>query len=163
LANRLAAAAVAADLAESGITSTIQVTDFFLLGDRAVADYAQAGRINSDDHPRLEFLAPRTLRRKQSWEENFAALRQAREPLDPYVVEAGPAERQRIARWYEGTTYKLAGQSFELEGRMDLALQAYDKGVALNPEDSLAQIRLRRLRRALAQDTPGQAAPPGRK
>ena len=74
LGRRLAAAPVARDLAEVEITSTIQVLDFFLLGDRAVADFSRTGRLNTDDHPRLEFLAPRSLRRLQSWAEDFAAL-----------------------------------------------------------------------------------------
>jgi spermidine synthase len=98
LARRLAAAPVASDLAESGITATNQVLDFFLLGDRAVADFSRTGQLNTDDHPRLEFLAPRSLRRKQSWVDNLAALRLAREPIDPYLVGADPAERARLAR-----------------------------------------------------------------
>ena len=79
-----------------GIISTIQVLDFFMLGDRAVADFSRTGRLNTDDHPRLEFLAPRSLRRKQSWVENFAALRLAREPIDAYLVGADPDWRARL-------------------------------------------------------------------
>ncbi len=74
LSRRLAAPAVAADLAEVGITSTVQVLDFFLLGDRAVEAFSRSGRLNTDDHPRLEFFAPMSLKRRQSWAEDFAAL-----------------------------------------------------------------------------------------
>ena len=99
LARRLAAAPVAGDLADVGIISTTQLLDFFMLGDRAVADFSRTGRLNTDDHPRLEFLAPRSLRRKQSWMENFAALRLAREPIDAYLAGADPVER---AGWRVG-------------------------------------------------------------
>jgi hypothetical protein len=78
--------------------------------------------------------------------DNFAALRLAREPIEPYLVGADPAERARLSRWYAGTTWKLAGQSYELEGRPVEALRAYEEGVRLNPEDVLAQIRLGRFR-----------------
>ena len=149
LGRRLFEPRVAADLAEVGITSTVQVLDFFLMGDRAVAEFSRPGRLNTDDHPRLEFLAPRSLRRRQSWVENFAALRLAREPIDPYLVGADAAWRGRLAQWYAGTTGKLAGQSYELQGHVTEALKAYAEGVVLNPEDVLAQIRLGRVRRAV--------------
>ena len=86
--------------------------------------------------------------------ENFAALRLAREPIDPYLVAADPAERAKFARWHAGTTLKLAGQSYELEGRVAEALGSYAEGVRLNPEDFLAQIRLDRFRRAVAASQP---------
>jgi hypothetical protein len=159
LARRLAAAPVAADLAEVGITSATQLLDFFSLGDRAVADFSRTGRLNTDDHPRLEFLAPRSLRRKRSWAENSAALRLAREPIDPYLVNAGPARREQLAREYAGTTRKLAGQSDELEGRAAEAMGAYEEGVRLDPEDLIAQVRLDRFRRAFALSRPADPAP----
>jgi spermidine synthase len=149
LDRRLSEPGIAADLAEVGIHSTDQLLDFFLFGERAARAFAQPGRLNTDDHPRLEFLAPRTLRRKQPWVENFAALRLAREPLDPYLVDAGEAERARLARWYAGTTWKLAGQSYELEGHYAEALEAYAEGVRLNNEDLQAGIRLERYRKAM--------------
>ena len=149
LAQRLAESPVAADLAAVGITSALQLLDFFMLGDRAVAAFSATGRIDTDDHPRLEFLAPQSLRRKQSWIDNFAALRGAREPIEPYLVGASTAERAAFARWYDGTTWKLAGQSLELEGNVAEALDAYARGVRANPQDVVAQIRLSRLRQAV--------------
>ncbi|MFI5455369.1 MAG: fused MFS/spermidine synthase [Isosphaerales bacterium] len=146
LARRLAAPPVAVDLADVGIISANQLLDFFMLGDRAVADFSRTGRLNTDDHPRLEFLAPRSLRRKQSLMENFTALRLAREPIAPYLVDAGPEERATLARWHAGTTFKLAGQSFELEGRVAETLKAYTECVRLNPEDVILRSRIDRLR-----------------
>jgi spermidine synthase len=155
LASRLADAQVAGDLAEVSIISMTQLLDFFLLGDRAVSEFARTGELNTDDHPRLEFFAPRSLGRRQSWTDNFAALRLAREPIEAYLAGADSATRSRLARWYRGTTFKLAGQSAELEGRAKEALKAYTEGVRLNPEDVLAQVRLARFRQALAP--PAQA------
>jgi spermidine synthase len=149
LAQRLALSPIANDLAEIGIKSTSQLLDCFLLGDRAVADFSRTGKLNTDDHPRLEFLAPRSLRRKQSLVENFAALRLAREPIDAYLINASLADRAVLARWYAGTTQKLAAQSFELDGRGAEALSAYAECVRLNPDDVMARNRLDRLRQAL--------------
>jgi spermidine synthase len=159
LARRLAAPPVAGDLADVAIVSTTQLLDFFMLGDRAVADFSRPGRLSTDDHPQLEFLAPRSLRRKQSWMDNFAALRQAREPLDPYLTGAARDERARLARWYSGTTWKLAGQSFELEGRVSDTIKAYAECIRVNPEDTILRNRLDLLRRMYPASDPA-ASPP---
>ena len=161
LARRLAAAPVASDLADAGIGSTIQMLDFFMLGDHAVGDFSRTGRLNTDDHPRLEFLAPRSLRRKQSLIANFAALRVAREPIDAYLVTADSEERARLARWHAGTTWKLAGQSYELEGLVAETLKAYSECVRINPEDTVTQNRLALLRRVYASPGPATSAMSG--
>ncbi|WP_165226937.1 fused MFS/spermidine synthase [Aquisphaera insulae] len=150
LALRLAAPPVARDLLEVSIGSTIQLLDSFLVGDRGVAELAARGMLSTDDHPRLEFLAPRTLRRRQSWAENLNLVRTAREPIDAYLVGAGDAFRGQLDRWYRGTTFKLEGQCNELEGRLDEALRDYEEGVRINPEDTLARIRLDRFRRGVS-------------
>src|SRR2546430_12398175 len=54
----------------------------------------------------------------------YTTLFRSREPIDPYLVAASPARRAQLARWYAGTTWKLAGQSYELEGRAAEALKA---------------------------------------
>ena len=147
LSRRLAAEPVARDLADVGVVSTTQLLDFFMLGDNAVAGFSRAGRLNTDDHPRLEFLAPRSLRRKQSLIDNFAALRHAREPIDAYLTDAGPLERATLARWYAGTTWKLAGQSFELEGQLAETLKAYTTCIRVNPDDIIVRKRIDLLHR----------------
>jgi spermidine synthase len=144
LARRLADVWVAADLSEVGITSTAQVLDYFLLGDRGVAAFASSGRLNTDDHPRLEYLAPTTGRRKQSFLDNFAALCAVREPIEPYLVSTTADQRATLGRWYRATTYKLAGQLYELQGSADKALAAYAEGIRINPEDGVARNRLNR-------------------
>jgi spermidine synthase len=159
LAHRLAVPAVASDLADVGIVSTIQLLDFFMLGDHAVTEFSRTGMLNTDDHPRLEFLAPRSLRRKQSLMENFAALRLAREPIDAYLVHVDPVELARLARWHAGTTWKLAGQSLELEGRVAQTLAAYGECVRLNPEDVIVRNRIDLLRRLYPTAKPSDTAP----
>jgi spermidine synthase len=162
LAHRLADPPIASDLADVGIVSTIQLLDFFMLGDHAVAEFSRTARLNTDDHPRLEFLAPRTLRRKQSLMENFAALRLAREQIDSYLVSVDPVERRRLARWHAGSTWKLAGQSFELEGRLAPTLAAYRECVRLNPEDVIVRNRIDLLERLYPTATSAASAPGSR-
>ena len=96
LARRLADSPVMSDLADVGINSALQMLDFFMLGDDAVAEFSRSGRLSTDDHPRLEFLAPKSLRRKQSLKDNFAALCRAREPIDAYLVGARSARTRPV-------------------------------------------------------------------
>ena len=88
--------------------------------------------------------------------ENFAALRAAREPIDAYLVNTDPAIRAKLARWHAGTTWKLAGQSFELEGRVAETINAYAECVRINPDDIVTQNRLALLRRVYGK----QRSPP---
>ena len=106
----------------------------------------------------LEFLAPRTLRRKRSFMENFKALRLAREPVDHYLVDADPAVRAGLAQWYAGTTWKLAGQSYELEGLVAETIKAYSECIRINPQDTVTQNRLALLRRVYPSAEPARRA-----
>ena len=161
LAHRMAALPVAGDLADVGISSIFQFIDFFMLGDRAVAEFSRKGELSTDFHPRLEFLAPQTMRRKGSFMENLTALRLAREPIDPYLVGADPAVRARLLRWYSATTWKLAGQSHELEGLVAETIKAYSECVRINPEDVVTQNRLNLLRRTYVVGQPPDSAARG--
>ena len=72
LGRRIGCPPIARDLADVGINSTIQMLEFFMLGDRAVADFSRPGSLNTDDHPRLEVLALKPCAREESLRENFA-------------------------------------------------------------------------------------------
>ncbi len=66
--------------------------------------------------------------------------------------------RARLARWYAGTTWKLAGQSYELEGRVAETMKAYAECVRINPDDVVTQKRLALLRRVYASSEPAGCA-----
>ncbi len=138
--------------------STTQLLDFFMLGDRAVADFSRTGRLNTDDHPRTR--VPRTQKLAQE------AI------LDGQLRGAPPctrADRRLSGRmstpssapgsrsWHAGTTWKLAGQSFELERRLAETLKAYTECIRLNPEDAVLRNRIDVLRRLYPNSEPAGA------
>ena len=151
LSMRLREPAVAADLAEVDIRGPFQLLDFFLAGDDAIAAFARSSWVNTDDHPRLEFLAPRTIHRQAAWLANLRALTAIREPVVPLVRNLPPEARPALERWQNGTQLKLAAQVNELEGRVADAIRAYESCVRLNPDDSEARRRLDDLRRFKAR------------
>ncbi|MDR3638524.1 MAG: fused MFS/spermidine synthase [Isosphaeraceae bacterium] len=151
---QLAEPAIAADLAEVGVRGAFQTLDFFLTGDDGVSALATAGHRNTDDHPTLEFLAPRTINRQRAWLGNFQALITHRESVVPLVRGTDPAVRAELERWQAGTRYKLAAQVDELEGRVGDAVHDYAECVRTNPDDREAARRLDALRRTIAPTGP---------
>jgi spermidine synthase len=154
IAARMADPAIASDLGEVGISGVYSVLDFFLAGDRGVATFARSGWLNTDDHPRLEFLAPRAIHRHLAWLANFEALRVVREPVGPLVDGAAPEVRATLGRWYVATGFKLTAQSDELQGRFGDAIRDDEECARLNPDDREVVQRLNFLRRVSAV-TPG--------
>ncbi len=115
--DRLARQPIAADLAEVGLGSTLRLLDCFLLGDRAVDRLTRGARLNTDDRPTLEFLAPRTLDRFGSWRDNLTMLVSAHEPIEPYLTGADAPLLAALDRWQSATSRKLEGQVLELQLR----------------------------------------------
>ena len=147
LTSRLADPPVAADLAEVEIRGPFALLDFFLMGDGEVAAFSATGRLNTDDRPSLEFLAPRTIHRQIAWLANFQALRAARGSVVPIVRGASPEVLAELRRWEAGTGFKLKAQSEELKGDLPEAIRAYAEGLAINPDDRQAAIRMGGLQR----------------
>ncbi len=149
LETELARPVLAEDLAEVGIRSVLEFVDAFLMGDRAVSRFTAKGRLNTDDHPYLEFLAPKTLDRFGSWRDNLEALVASRERINPYLEGASPEFLAELDRWQTGTERKLAAQVLELQGRPDEAVRAYDEAIFQNPDDLPTRRRLVALRASL--------------
>jgi spermidine synthase len=146
---RLAEPAIAADLAEVDIDGPYQLLDFEMLGDRSVKAFAGPGRLNTDDHPTLEFLAPRTLHRFSAWLANFEALRAARDPEALTIAGVSPEVRATLDRWHDATQLKLAAQAHVLQGRFEAALHDYAECARLNPDDHEAAKQVKAVRRLL--------------
>lgn len=65
---------------------------------RGISREPAPARLNTGDHPRPEFLALRTVHRRQGWRANFQALTAMREPVVPLVQHASDEARDELAR-----------------------------------------------------------------
>lgn len=113
----LARPAILADWNDVELGSAITLADFFLMGDRGAAAFGGSGPINTDDHPLLEFSAPKTTSRIGSWSANFAALLEHREPIEAYAVGMNRTDREAMRVRQAATAHKLRGESLELQAR----------------------------------------------
>lgn len=100
LAERMAAPAVAGDLARVGIGSARDLLAYFVLGDAGIAAYTAGATLNTDDNLWLEFSAPRSMGVFTCLGENIAALARCRESLQPYLPPTADDETaRRRANW----------------------------------------------------------------
>lgn len=145
--------AIFADWNDVELGSVISLADFFLMGDRGAAAFAGSGPINTDDHPLLEFSAPKTTSRIGSWSANFAALLERREPIEAYATLMTRVDRDAMRVREAATDHKLRGQSLELQARsavildrspsaravyrrdLDQALHEYETAIGIDPGD----------------------------
>ena len=145
--------AILADWNDVELGSVISLADFFLMGDRGAKAFAGSGPINTDDHPLLEFSAPKTTSRIGSWSANFAALLDHREPIESYATRMNRADRNAIRVRQAATDHKLRGESLELQARaavildrspsaravyrrdLDQALGEYDTAIGIDSGD----------------------------
>ena len=123
---------------------TRDVLDFlswFVMGEEALAEYVGQVRLNTDDHPYLEFtpaLAFFTAGRYQV--QNLARFHDARESVLPLLKNLGETEQaravlqERIRKRYEATQYAIRADVFFYLGRRDEARDEYTKALLADPE-----------------------------
>jgi spermidine synthase len=114
---------------------------WFVMGEEALASYVGDARLNTDDHPYLEFtpaLAFFTAGRYQV--QNLARFHDARESVLPLLTNLGDSgeERaalaERIRRRYQATQHALRGDVFFYLGRRDEARDEYTRALLADPE-----------------------------
>ncbi|MCK4775201.1 MAG: fused MFS/spermidine synthase, partial [Candidatus Krumholzibacteria bacterium] len=76
------------DLAQIDVLDVTDILSYFVMGPETAAAFARDGGINSDDHPVIEFRAPRSMSRRRTWFSNLRALAETRESPERYIVNA---------------------------------------------------------------------------
>jgi spermidine synthase len=114
---------------------------WFVMGEDALARYAGEGRLNTDDHPYLEFspaMAFFTARRFQL--ENLARFQAARESVLPLLTNLGGTQQEqaalaeRVQKRYLATQHAIRGDIlFYLDRRAD-ARDEYTRAMLADPE-----------------------------
>jgi spermidine synthase len=106
---------IARDLGSIDIHSELDILSFFVMGPEAVARYVEDGDINSDDHPLIEFRAPKSMTREGTWYQNLRGLAEHREmPTDLLTDPGGRDEAarltDRLGRLYPAIGVLIQGQ-----------------------------------------------------
>ncbi|MBF0171082.1 MAG: hypothetical protein HQK87_08350, partial [Nitrospinae bacterium] len=145
---------VAASLAEIGYTTPGQLLAAYLTGPQGLASFVSGHAPYHDDHPSVEFTAPRALAEGVAVKrENLAAL-MGRRSLPP-VANLAEEETEELVSMYRAQESYLQGHLFEDEGDYAGAAEAYHRALALDDRNADAryafiQLNMRTLYRALA-------------
>ncbi|MEJ2215819.1 MAG: fused MFS/spermidine synthase [Gemmatimonadota bacterium] len=128
-------------LARVGVIEPLDVLAWFVMGETRLRNYVKDARLNTDDHPYLEFTP--------AWS-YFLALRYAtenlynfgvgRESVFPLIVNAGDKQataalRDSVRIRYEATQHSISGDLYSYLGQPEKAQAEYDKALAIDPGD----------------------------
>lgn len=151
LREKLEQPAVAADLAEIDVMEAKDILSYFVMGPETARRYSRDGVVNSDDHPVIEFRAPRSMSRRRTWYQNLHELAGYREPPYAYLANIGANEEEVTAfksdfdRLYAAISLLIQGQlvniiSYEFEQEWAY----YTRAAELYPDNRAVQ-RLEKL------------------
>lgn len=113
---------------------------WFVMGEEALARYAGDGRLNTDDHPYLEFTPAMAFFSASRYQlQNLARFRESRESVLPLLTNLGATEAERAAlarsveQRYQATQHAIRGDILFYLGRRADAQSAYDLAVQADP------------------------------
>ncbi|RKU29474.1 hypothetical protein C6497_06080 [Candidatus Poribacteria bacterium] len=131
----------------------MSLLDSFMMGPKAVKEYAGVGPIHTDDRPRLEFFKGKDL--ANSTVSNIKGMHEYRESVIPYLRNYGTTlEEQKLVREKINTYYKATqklilgqiayanaqtaythGQVDKYNSFLETASMQINEGVRINPRD----------------------------
>ncbi len=133
------------------VTHPMDVLSLYVMGEEQIAKYVGDARINTDNHPYLEFTpALAYFVSDVYWLRNMVRLRQARESVLPSLVNMGrtreesAAVAERAQRRFEATQHSISGDMLLFLGRGEQAMVEYDRALQIDPQEEkwLNTIRL---------------------
>ena len=142
LGRKLAREGVRRELEPLRVSDPMDVLGWFVMGEEALARYVGDARVNTDDHPCLEFTPAMAYFASTSYlVRNLTNLRKHRESVLPLLVNLGGSEEEvaavgeRVRRRFEATQHSIAGDVFYYLGRDDRAKGEYDTALLIDPGD----------------------------
>lgn len=130
------------DFAELHVEDAVDLLSWFVMGEEALAEYFGESRVNSDNHPYLEFSPAfayfvADLYKADLMEE----MRKHRVSVAPLLTNLGETEAdsstvaERIQRRYEATQHSMRGDVLLTLGRETEAILEYNLGFLTDPDE----------------------------
>jgi spermidine synthase len=142
LSAKVAREGVRDQLGPLGVLEPMDVLAWYVMGEEHLAEYVDGARLNTDDHPYLEFTPAMAYFYTMKYvTRNLVELGQRRESVLPLLTGTGatPEEREafaeRVARRFEASQRTLRGDILFYLGRTDDARAEYLNALTIDPED----------------------------
>jgi len=142
LSAKLAREGVRDQLGPLGVLEPMDVLAWYVMGEERLGEYVQGARLNTDDHPYLEFTPAMAYFYTMEYvTRNLLELSRHRESVLPLLVGTGatPEEQaamaERVERRFQASQRTLNGDILFYLGRSDDARAAYLEALAIDPDD----------------------------
>ena len=130
------------EFADLHVTDVVDLLSWFAMGEKALAEYVGDVRINSDNHPYLEFSPAMAYFVADLYKaQNIENIRDYRESVGPYLTNLGDTEEEaealaeRVRVRYEATQQSLKGDVLLTLGRRTEAILEYNMALIIDPDD----------------------------
>jgi len=143
---------VAQDLEEIGMNNPFLLLSSFMMKEVSLKRYAKGVKINSDDHPLLEYFDypyleffPSESFHVRTVYENLSAIEDYKEEVTPFLINLGDDKeeveevKQMLSIYSKSTKHTTKGIIYSLRGRLKQAIQEYGRALETNPQDKSAQ------------------------
>ena len=151
LRRKLTRPEVARELARVGVVRPLDFLSGFVMGEDDLRSYVKGARLNTDNHPYLEFTPAWSYFLAQRYAmQNLTAFRAARRSVLPMLVnlgdtpEAAAATRDSVSRRFEATQHSFWGDILYALGKSDRAWSEWTAALSIDPSDSSATRGIRR-------------------
>ncbi len=142
LSAKVAREGVIKELRLLGVFEPMDVLAWFVMGEEQLAQYVEGARLNTDNHPYLEFSPAMAYFYTMGYvTQNLYEFARRRESVWPLLVNTGatPEERsalgERVLRRFEASQHTLVGDIYFYLGRTDDARAEYEQALSIDPDD----------------------------
>ncbi len=140
LSRKLEREGVRNELRQLGVFEPMDVLSWFVMGEEGLGRYVEGARMNTDDHPYLEFTpAMAYFYTTQYVTRNLLEFARARESVLPLLTNMGGTDEEiaalseRVRRRLEASRHTLNADILYYLGRADEARQEYQRALAIDP------------------------------
>jgi spermidine synthase len=148
LRKKLSDPGISRDLTAIGLGNVYSLLNSFVLGEAGVKKYTDKARsIVTDDHPSIEFSAPKSLvsLASDSWVKNVEQLTDCIEPVAPLCINTTGKENDTINRYFQNNESIYVGRMYQARGNLDKASSMYSAARAFNPDDDAVKYCIKNL------------------
>lgn len=144
LRSKLEEPAVREDLGELFLADADKILSCFLCDQGGLEEYLKGDKINSENHPFLEFESPKYGYGEQPMIDNLNTLMGLRASIFPYLFNISDPEaaKARLEKYGESLPHIIKGHEHYRSLRMGKACRSYLEAMRICPEDRATQYLL---------------------
>ena len=145
------------EVSRVGVLNPFDFLSGFVMGEEDLRQYVAGARVNTDNHPYLEFTPAWSYFIAQRYAlQNLTAFRATRKSVLPLLVNTGDtptavaATADSVTRRFDATQHSFWGDILYALGKSDRAWKEWAAALAIDPSDSSATRAIRRATEPLA-------------